>query len=303
MSQFFFIVGVQKGGTTALFEYLRHHPQVYMPPEKEAEYFTEGEPTQESWSAYRDRFLAPDHEVQAIGTASPQYMCDVRVPARIAATVPEAKLIAVLRDPIARAVSHYKMCRRRGEEKRSFTGAVKEQLVPEALERDRGLSLQELAERDAYIVWGEYARLLEGYLAHFAREQLLVLYSEDLRAHRETTLKRVCQHLGIDPGYSPPNLERDFHVGGVKRKIPGLEKAMRSFIVRGLLRLVMSKRKYKSLQLALERWNVKSGKLAVPGETCALLEAHYGPDAATAARLTGAQPPWFRYDKTGTPTY
>ena len=303
MPQYFFIIGVQKGGTTALFEYLRHHPQVYMPPEKEAEYFTEGDPTTESWKAYRDRFLTPGREVEAIGTASPQYMCDVRVPARMAATVPDARLIAVLRDPIARAVSHYKMCRRRGDEKRSFTEAIKEQLAPEALERERKLSLHEVAERDAYVAWGEYARILEGYLEHFPSGQLLVLYSEDLRGHREATLKRVCTHLGIDPDYAPPNLERDFHVGGMKRKVPGLEKIMRSFIVRGLLRLVMSKRKYKSLQLALERWNVKSGKLSVPAQTCALLEAHYGPAAEAAARLTGAQPPWFRYEKTGTTPY
>lgn len=303
MPQYFFIIGAQKGGTTALFEYLRHHPQIYMPPEKEAEFFTEGEPTQQSWSAYRERFLTPGGQAQAVGTASPQYMCDASVPRRMAAIVPDARLIAVLRDPIARAVSHYKMCRRRGDERRNFTQAVEAQLEPGALDKPRSLPVHDVAERDAYVAWGEYARILDNFLAHFPREQLLILYSEDLRAKREETLRRACRHLGVDPDYAPPNLGREFHVGGMQRKIPGLEKFMRSFIVRGLLRLVMSKRRYKSLQLALERWNVKSGKLPVPAATCERLEAHYAGDAEAIGRLTGTPPPWFRYEKTGNTNY
>lgn len=303
MPQHFFIIGAQKGGTTALFEYLRHHPQIHMPPEKEAEFFTGDEPTPESWSAYCKRFLTPPTPVEATGTASPQYMCDTAVPRRMAAIVPEAKLIAVLRDPIARAVSHYKMCRRRGDERRSFSQAIEEQLEPRALETARSLSVHDIAERDAYVTWGEYARILDNFLVHFPREQLLILYSEDLREKRKETLHRVCNHLGVDPDYEPPNLDRDFHVGGMKRKIPGLEKTMRSFIVRGLLRLVMSKRRYKSLQLALERWNVKSGKLAIPAATCEKLEAHYAKDAEAVGRLADRLPRWFKYARTGTTAY
>ena len=190
------------------------------------------------------------------------------------------------------------MCRRRGDGRRGFTQAIEAQLDTRALEKVRSRSLHDIAERDAYVAWGEYARILDNFLARFPREQLLVLYSEDLRGQREETLRRVCGHLGIDPDYAPPNLEREFHVGGMKRKIPGLEKIMRSFIVRGLLRLVMSKRRYTSLQLALERWNVKSGKLPVPAATCARLEAHYAGDAEAIGRLTGTPPPWFKYSRT-----
>ena len=160
-----------------------------------------------------------------------------------------------------------------------------------------------IAEHDAYVAWGEYGRILDNFLAHFPREQLLILYSEDLREKRKETLHRVCNHLGVDPDYAPPNLDRDFHVGGMKRKIPGLEKTMRSFIVRGLLRLVMSKRRYKSLQLALERWNVKSGKLAVPAAICEKLQTHYTRNAETIGRLTDRPPQWFKYTGTGTTAY
>lgn len=301
--RYFFIIGAQKAGTTALFEYLRHHPQIYMPPEKEIDFFTSDTADAPAWAQYLARYLIPNHTVVIAGTASPHYMCDMAVPERMAAIACNARLIAILRDPIARAVSHYKMCRRRGDEKRDFAKAIEEQLAPEALQHMRGLSMQEANECDAYVAWGEYARILKEYLGHFPREQLLILYSEDLRDHRQETLESVLRHLGVDETYEPPNLSREFHVGGPRRKIRGLDKTMRSFIVRGLLRLVISKRRYKSLQLALERWNVKSGKIPVSAATCALLEAHYKPDVEDLARLTGKRPEWFKYARDGPTLY
>lgn len=289
----FFIVGAQKGGTTALFEYLRRHPDVYMPPEKEIEFFSGPERDARAWEVYRRRHLAPGRPVRAVGTASPQYMCDTAVPARMAARVPRARLIAVLRDPVERAVSHYKMARRRGTERRSFAEAVRAQLAPGALERLRALPFSEVAERDAYVAWGEYARILRGYLEHFPREQLLVLFSEDLREHGAETLRRVYRHLGIAEDFTPPNLGRRYHVGGARRRIPGLEKLLRSFAARGLLRLAMPKRSYKRMLLSIERWNARPGALAVPVETYRALVAHYAPERAELARLAGGSPRWF----------
>lgn len=289
----FFVIGAQKSGTTALFEYLRRHPEVYMPPEKEIEFFTEGEATAQAWADYRRRVLRAPASARVAGTASPQYMGDPAVPARMAGVVPEARLIAVLRDPIERAVSHYKMTRRRREERRSFAEAIRAQLEPAALERLRAMPLRELAERDAYVAWGEYARILGGYLARFPREQLLILYSEDLRERRAETLARVYRFLGIAPDFVPPNLERRYHVGGERRRVPGLEKLLRSFVARALIRLVAGKRRYKRLQLALERWNARPGALAVPAETYAALADHYAGDAAEIGRLTGRTPRWF----------
>ncbi|MGH8427434.1 MAG: sulfotransferase family protein [Gammaproteobacteria bacterium] len=295
MPRCFFIIGAQKGGTTALFEYLRHHPDVYIPPEKEAEFFAKDEPAEAAWAAYKQKFLTSPRAVRAVGTASPQYMCDPAAPLRMAARVPDALLIAVLRDPIERAVSHYKMAYRRGDEQRSFAQAVREQLEPMALERTRVMQYREVAEHDAYVAWGEYARILQAYLEHFPRAQLLVLYSEDLRERREETLARVYRHLGIAENYAPPNVGRTYHVGGARRKIPGLEKIMRSFLARGLIRLVVRKRRYKRMQLALERWNVKPGALAVEGETYAALAEHYAGDVEKLSQLCGVRPRWFEH--------
>jgi hypothetical protein len=293
-NRFFFIIGAQKGGTTALFEYLRQHPDVYMPPEKEAGFFTEDDLTDTHWEKYRRRFLTSPQPVRVIGTASPQYMCDSGVPKRMATRVPDALLIAVLRDPIARAVSHYKMTCRRGDERRSFAQAVSDQLEPAALARIRTLSFRDAAEHDAYVAWGEYPRIIRRYLEHFPRQQLLILYSEDLRERREETLVRVYRHLGIAENYMPPNIERLYHRGGAKRKLPGLEKLMRSFAVRGLFRLATSKRKYKNMQLALERWNVKTGAVTITQATYTALAEHYASDIEVLANLCGEHPRWFK---------
>ncbi|HEX5314688.1 MAG TPA: sulfotransferase [Gammaproteobacteria bacterium] len=291
----FFVIGAQKGGTTALFEYLRGHPEVYMPPEKEAEFFTRCDTTPAAWAEYRKRLLTPPRPVRVVGTASPQYMGDPAVPARMAAVVPDALLIAVLRDPVERAVSHYKMAYRRGEERRDFARAVREQLQPEALEKARALPFREVAERDAYVVWGEYARILRGFLDHFPREQLLLLYSEDLRERGPESLRRVYRHLGISENRLPPNLGRLYHVGGARRKVPGLEKILRSALARGLIRLAVSKRRYKRTQMKLERWNAKPGALAIPGETYDCLADHYAGDIEELSRLSGVRPRWFEH--------
>ncbi|HEX5313927.1 MAG TPA: sulfotransferase [Gammaproteobacteria bacterium] len=289
----FFVIGAQKSGTTALFEYLRHHPEVYMPPEKEAEFFTGSDTTPAAWAEYRRRLLTSPRSLRVVGTASPQYMGDPAVPARMAALVPDALLIAVLRDPVERAVSHYKMAVRRGDERRDFARAVREQLQPAALEKTRALPFREVAERDAYVVWGEYARILRGFLHRFSREQLLLVYSEDLRERPREALARVCRHLGIAEGYSPPNLGKLYHVGGARRKLPGLEKVLRSAVARGLIRLAVRKRRYKRMQMQVERWNAKPTTLVVPGETYAALADHYAGDVAEVSRLCGIAPRWF----------
>ncbi len=90
----------------------------------------------------------------------------------------------------------------------------------------------------------------------------------------------------------PPNIERLYHRGGAKRKLPGLEKFMRSFVVRGLFRLATSKRKYKSMQL--ERWNVKTGGVTVTQATYTALAEHYASDIEVLANPCGEHPRWFK---------
>ena len=117
----FLIIGAMRAGTTSLYHYLKQHPQVYMSPVKEPRFFAlEGEkpdpgrPTDERLmnhsitdiEAYRALFQAVSKET-AIGEASPLYLYSPKAPERIRHYIPDAKLIAVLRDPVERAYSHF----------------------------------------------------------------------------------------------------------------------------------------------------------------------------------------------------
>jgi hypothetical protein len=168
----FLVIGAQKAGTTSLFEYLRLHPEIHMPPGKEVPYFSDDGMVAHGWEAYLGQTFAGTDPSLSWGTASPQYMAGAVlmpagpvggapervVPERIRERLPEARLVAILRDPVARAESHHRMMRLRGEEPRSFDRAVAELLRPEALEQAR----REPTPTSAYVAWGEYGRILAG---------------------------------------------------------------------------------------------------------------------------------------------
>src|SRR6516225_9859213 len=128
----FFIVGTAKGGTTSLYHYLRQHPQVYMSPIKEPCYFASeirmenlseahwryirlhtGETTMRppgwlfsTWQEYLELFRGVRNEI-AVGEASVAYLWSETAPSNIAARLPGAKIIIILRDPAERAFSQY----------------------------------------------------------------------------------------------------------------------------------------------------------------------------------------------------
>src|SRR5580704_17949873 len=118
----FFIIGAARSGTTALYEYLRQHPQIYMSPIKEPNYFAfygqgihyRGPRDQElvrssyvpSLKAYEAQFSGVAKEI-AVGEASPWYLYLPEAPERIRRKVPDAKLAAILRNPVDRAFSAF----------------------------------------------------------------------------------------------------------------------------------------------------------------------------------------------------
>ena len=93
----FVIIGAQKSATTALFKYLEGHPDIEMPAAKEAPFFTAEHDSEQEWQEYTDTHFSDVSKLW--GKATPQYMGDYRVPERLAKHCPEAKLIAILRDP------------------------------------------------------------------------------------------------------------------------------------------------------------------------------------------------------------
>jgi hypothetical protein len=194
----FLILGAQKAGTTALYAYLRWHPQVTGPSFKEVSFFDRHYARGERW--YRAHL--PIRRSGIVGEASPSYLFHPLAPERVARMLPRARLIALLRNPVDRAFSHYQHEVALGREELSFEDAL-------AREDERMQGELERMLRDpsyfshawwnyTYAARGRYAEQLERWLDAFPREQLLVLFTEELAADTAGTYRRVLDFLGVD---------------------------------------------------------------------------------------------------------
>ena len=190
----FLIVGTQKGGTTSLYRYLDQHPDVFMPKEKELHFFdeesnfTDNKPNYENYHKYFD-LSGPAH---LLGEATPIYMYWADAPRRIWFYNPNMKLIVLLRDPVQRAWSHWRMEFDRKTDDVLFSVAIRD-------EETRSRSARPYQHKYfSYTDRGFYSEQIRRLLRLFEREQILFLKSEDFLADPQKTLERVCTFLGID---------------------------------------------------------------------------------------------------------
>lgn len=199
----FLIVGAMKSGTTSLAQYLAAHPEVYVPPKKEAHFFERDELWNRGADWYRGWFAGAGDQ-WAVGEGTASYMFFTEVPARMASVVPRARLIAILRDPVERAYSHYLHARTRGGERRTFREVVDEELRGDRL--DRPAVSGSGSRRAYYLARGLYLEQLQRLCEHYDRESLLVLLLEDLELQPARVFAEVCRFLGIDETVAPDNL-------------------------------------------------------------------------------------------------
>lgn len=210
----FLVIGAARAGTTALHGMLRQHPEVCLPVNKEPSFFAMRaagidlsvlDPAARlKWggavsdeAGYRALFAceAGERVVRAWGECSPVYMPVSGVAEAIRSAVPAVRLIAVLRDPVERAISHHAHNVRLGvETEADFVVAC---------ERD-----SEKGEHAEYIRQGLYAALLDPFLAAFGREALLLLDHRELSAAPEIALPKIFAHIGVDPWFRPVQSER-----------------------------------------------------------------------------------------------
>jgi hypothetical protein len=209
----FAIIGVKKGGTTFLYHLLSQHPYVEPAAAKEVHFFDTLFDEGVDW--YRRCFPSPrwkDGRRTITGEATP-YMASRRIPERMAEVVPQARLIALLRNPVDRAFSHYQQALRKRHETRTFEEAVRSAEASIEAERAQPLDdeggLSKYRDRAApdvpnygYLSKGFYADQLLRWSEFFSREQMLVLKSEDLFARPVDTLKVVLDFLDL-PEWEP----------------------------------------------------------------------------------------------------
>jgi hypothetical protein len=205
------IIGAQRSGTTSLFQYLAQHPDVLPPFGKEIHYFDFHYARGLRW--YRSRFPYSHRLRRGALTldASPYYLIHPLVPQRAAALLPDIKLIALLRNPVDRALSHYQHEVRDGRESLSFPEAIDREAERLAGEEEHLLNDPDYYSynhhRFSYTRRGLYVEQLRRWVRYFPRSQLLVLQSEWLFGDPVAATAAVHGFLGLQPhrlqGYKP----------------------------------------------------------------------------------------------------
>jgi hypothetical protein len=205
----FIVIGAAKAGTTSLYGWLSGHPFVSPASTKEVHFFDYNFFRGEDWyrahfplASARDAFANEHGRPFLTGEASPSYVSHYWAPQRIAAMLPDVKLIMLLRNPVDRAYSQFRMSQREGEEPlESFEEALAKE--DERLDAERAHSLADPRYNSwpigcwSYQMRSRYAEQLERWLPLFPREQFLFLDSEELSREPERALQRVYDFLGL----------------------------------------------------------------------------------------------------------
>ncbi len=194
------IVGAQKAGTTQLYAYLTTHPRCFTAAEKEVDFFSKHAERSIEW--YRSRFPLRRNVAARQGQvleASPSYLPTPEAMRRMKTTLPEARVIVLLRDPVSRAFSHYQHYKTRHLETRSFAAAVDDELRQNATPPERGIALRHGARPMlGYVARGYYALQLELLLSLYSRERVLVMDSAELFTDTNAACQRVFGFLGLE---------------------------------------------------------------------------------------------------------
>ena len=221
----FLIIGAAKAGTTALHEYLQQHPQIYMTPTKETNFFAfEGaeinfhgigdealkEISITDWETYQAQFAAVTTE-KAIGEACPSYLYYPQAASRIKHYIPHARLIVILRNPVERAYAN-------------FLHTVRDDRETHG---DFALALQDEPQRIAnnwewfwhYIQVGFYGKQLQHYYELFPANQIKIYLYEDLKHNAIALLQDLFSWLEVDNTFVPDMAFRPNKSGMPKNKL------------------------------------------------------------------------------------
>jgi Sulfotransferase domain len=323
----FLVIGAQKAGSSSLFEYMRRHPQIHIPAEKGVNFFNMDRIYRRGFDWYSAMMLRDAPSGAVCGEATVEYMNgtpfgDIAynervdplageaqdeplveiVPRRIKQSLPDVKLVCVLRDPVERAYSHYRMEVLEKVERRSFEQAVDDLLESQAMERARAVPQRD----NGYIANGEYYRGLAGFLRVFPVEQLLVLFSDHLAKEPVDTLAKTFSFIGVDATFVPDNIDTRYREGALKQRIPGLNlnrwqtRLSDAASARALWHAIPARprasvdRAYRVANYRVAMWNAQRGVTddGMSSEVRRKLIAHFRPDSEALADMLGAPVPW-----------
>lgn len=208
------IIGAQRSGTSSLYKYLGAHPDISPSLRKETEYFSRYHDRGEMW--YRAHFpMGVRGRIRRVTRrpplvsfeATPDYLLDPRAARRAAELVPQAKLIALLREPGARAISQHKHMVRLGYETLELEAALEAEETRIGTARERIASDESYVSaaflRYSYFERGRYADHLRRWFDEFAPDRILIVRSEDLFADPKPTFASILEFIDVAP-WEPP---------------------------------------------------------------------------------------------------
>jgi hypothetical protein len=291
----FLIVGAAKSGTTALYQMLEQHPDVFMTSPKEPHYFAfqgqtvafAGPGDHESLNRhavtgaddYRRLFDAMRGE-KVSGEASVTSLYYPEAAARIRRHNPAARIIVVLRNPVERAYSSYLYMVAQGREPSSS--------FAEALDLEEGRIARGWQHIWHYRRMGFYADQLGVYLREFARERILVLFHEDLAARPDSTFERVCGFIGVDTAFRPRTEVRPNPSG-----IPRSAAFQRMLARPGLLKSAVKRVLPREMRDSIRRSNLTRGAMT-PDVRASLVESYRADVSKLAAMCDRDLGAWLR---------
>lgn len=269
----FVVIGAMKSGTTSFAAYLDQHPEVAVSNPKEPNFFADPGNWDRGLAWYEDLFPG---NVPVVGEASvfytmmPEY---VGAAQRIRQTIPDVRLIYLVRDPIERMRS----------------------MFIHRADKHQGLarSLTESIERQpAYVEISRYGHQLEPYLELFSEDQILVLTTDELRVDPDSVLSRAFRHIGVDAGVRVP-AEELLNRGDEKKLLGDVGFSLAKAIhITGVRKLLPAK-----TRLAIKHWFSKDfteDLLQLDENIERDLRAHLAPDMEVIRRLvvaSGAEVP------------
>ena len=221
----FIVVGANKGGTTSIYHYLRQHPQVYLSPIKEPHYFSkdidvnlfnrefaqnklqdiqkyvDGDMTQQyhaafvrDWDQYQKLFKNVKEQI-AVGELSTSYLYSKVAAQEIFNTLGKIKIIICLRNPVDRAFSHYRM--------NLWTGNSNEFDFYKALVEDFHHDPKVWGNAHLYVEIGQYYEQVKRYLDLFGKDNVKIIFTEDLKINATQTIKELYDFIGVDNSFNP----------------------------------------------------------------------------------------------------
>ena len=291
----FLVIGAAKAGTVSLYHYLGQHPQILMCPVNECNFFAlEAADWTKHFRGPVDRLYLDQHCVktlevyrrlfdkagphQMIGESSPLYLFSALAAARIRHHIPNAKIVAILRQPVDRAFSNYQHFRQAQIEP---IADFREAIRAEPARRAQGWGPWPFWY---YAEMGFYARQLQNYFALFGRKQILVVLYEDLKSNPVGLLKRIYEFVGVDPAYTPDTSTRH-NLGGVPRW-DWLQRLMvKPSFAKSVAKSVLPTRMRHDFRNRIADWNTQ--KAALDPNVRAELNRVYRDDILNLQELIG----------------